>query len=421
MRRSAAPLQTTTAMLSLSLVFACGGCPQTSATAAGDDTVTAANTATSGVGDAAGATTNDATETGDTIEPVEVSATLQLPATGQTTSYSDGDDGDVQSGVAIDNATRFEDMGDGTIVDHKTGLMWLADASCLINNYPKWETDGFADGWVPWNDALAFIADINSGDASACGAGYTDWRLPNVNELESLVDAGQGELNAWLMSMGFTDVEANAYWTSTTNVDSPDTFAYVVDLSDGSVSKLGNKGSVITSVLPVRGVSVSDTPVWRTGQTTSYAAGDDGEHQAGVAWPSPRFTDNGDGTVTDHLTGLMWLKDWGAVVSKDWYEALAAAESFNAGLAAIQPEGYTASYSDWRIPNRKEFQSLFDYSQSSPAVAEGHPFANISTTGSYWSSTTYASDIKYGWLCDMRDGDISPELKVNGHLVVFVR
>lgn len=43
----------------------------------------------------------------------------------------------------------------------------------------------------------------------------------------------------------------------------------------------------------------------KTGQTTSYAPGDDGELQVGLAWPEPRFSDNGDGTVTDHLTGLM--------------------------------------------------------------------------------------------------------------------
>lgn len=48
-------------------------------------------------------------------------------------------------------------------------------------------------------------------------------------------------------------------------------------------------------------------PVPRTGQTTSYAPGDDGDLQKGVAWPVPRFTDNEDGTVTDNLTGLIWL------------------------------------------------------------------------------------------------------------------
>jgi hypothetical protein len=47
----------------------------------------------------------------------------------------------------------------------------------------------------------------------------------------------------------------------------------------------------------------------QTGQTTKYVAGDDGDAQMGVPWPSPRFTDNANGTVTDNLTGLVWLKN----------------------------------------------------------------------------------------------------------------
>ncbi len=50
-------------------------------------------------------------------------------------------------------------------------------------------------------------------------------------------------------------------------------------------------------------------PVPKTGQATSYRTGDDGTHQAGIASPSPRFVDHGNGTVTDKLTGLIWLKN----------------------------------------------------------------------------------------------------------------
>ncbi len=54
---------------------------------------------------------------------------------------------------------------------------------------------------------------------------------------------------------------------------------------------------------------VSGGGVLKTGQTTTFATGDDGDYQAGVPVPNPRFTDNGDGTVTDNLTGLTWLKN----------------------------------------------------------------------------------------------------------------
>ncbi len=68
------------------------------------------------------------------------------------------------------------------------------------------------------------------------------------------------------------------------------------------------------SVLPVR-TKNSENPynLSKTGQTESLAMGDDGYIQAGIEWPSPRFTDNGDGTLTDDLTGLMWLKDGGCI------------------------------------------------------------------------------------------------------------
>ena len=51
------------------------------------------------------------------------------------------------------------------------------------------------------------------------------------------------------------------------------------------------------------------SPVPQTGQTSMNTLFDDGYYQKGMVWPAPRFTDNSDGTVTDNLTGLIWLKD----------------------------------------------------------------------------------------------------------------
>ena len=81
------------------------------------------------------------------------------------------------------------------------------------------------------------------------------------------------------------------------------------------------------------GDSTTDLP--KTGQTASYAPGDDGSMQAGIEWPAPRFTDNGDGTVTDQLTGLMWLKD-GSCLRKNWSNALNTITDLNSN-----PRNYT--------------------------------------------------------------------------------
>ena len=59
----------------------------------------------------------------------------------------------------------------------------------------------------------------------------------------------------------------------------------------------------------MRGETNGSAPVPKTGQTISFGTGDDGDLQMGAKWPNPRFTDKEDGTITDNLTGLTWLKD----------------------------------------------------------------------------------------------------------------
>jgi hypothetical protein len=120
--------------------------------------------------------------------------------------------------------------------------------------------------------------------------------------------------------------------------------------------------------------------------------GEDGETQAGMTWPTPRFTDNGDGTVRDNLTGLDWLQDGNCPgTSMGWQAALTwIASPLNAGGTACA--NYAAgTFNDWRLPNIKELLSLADLSQSSPALAPGHPFVNVPTGESnenYWSSSS---------------------------------
>lgn len=73
-------------------------------------------------------------------------------------------------------------------------------------------------------------------------------------------------------------------------------------LSDGTTT-------IDVALLDCPSASTAPAPVPKTGLTTSYAPGDDGALQKGVAWPNPRFTDNNNGTITDNLTGLIWLKN----------------------------------------------------------------------------------------------------------------
>jgi hypothetical protein len=162
---------------------------------------------------------------------------------------------------------------------------------------------------------------------------------------------------------------------------------------------------------------VIDLP--RTGQTTCYdtsgteiscaGTGQDGDIQAGVAWPGPRFVENGDGTVTDKLTGLMWIKD--ETTTMQWQAALDYVETLGTG-------GHT----DWRLPNIIELRSLVDYARSSPSFPLGNPspFPNA-VPSRYWSSTTLVDDTKAAWYVGFNDGGVGYTNKPDGSCVRPVR
>jgi len=164
----------------------------------------------------------------------------------------------------------------------------------------------------------------------------------------------------------------------------------------------------------------------RTGQTTKYAAGDDGDLQKGVAWPSPRFTDNSNGTVTDNLTGLIWLKNAnctetvGSIAKESgfltWADALTWSNSLANGSCGLT-DGSAAG--TWRLPNRKELMSLIDKSMYNPALPAGHPFANVQADD-YWSST-YAVYISGAWAVRMADGLVHADYRPNNGYVWPVR
>ena len=117
----------------------------------------------------------------------------------------------------------------------------------------------------------------------------------------------------------------------------------------------------------------------KTGKTLSYVEGDDGDLEMGVPWPDPRLTDNFDGTVRDNLTGLIWTK------SADLYGYTILSEAL-AFCSSLDEGGYT----DWRLPNVRELQSLVDYGQPRPMLPAGHPFTElgIGDRWYFWSSTT---------------------------------
>ena len=173
-------------------------------------------------------------------------ATAPLPATGQKTCHDSagkeiacsgtGQDGELKAGISIP-AQRFVDNRNGTVTDKLTGLVWLKDANCL--------------GTKTWQEALDAVKTVANGkcglnDRSIAGK----WRLPNINELESLVDLTQNK-PAISISNPFTDLQMSYYWSSTTKADEPVNAWYFYTLQ-GAVGYAG-KNAVKGSVWPVRG------------------------------------------------------------------------------------------------------------------------------------------------------------------------
>lgn len=139
----------------------------------------------------------------------------------------------------------------------------------------------------------------------------------------------------------------------------------------------------------------ADAPVARTGQTTSFFVGDDGAMQAGVPWPTPRFKDEGNGTVEDTLTDLIWLKNANCFGLMNWSQALEAVSTLASGMCGLTDDSVAGN---WRVPNVKELQSLIDFGFFGPALSnaagtahweENDAFSGVQSAA-YWTSTTYA-------------------------------
>jgi len=274
-----------------------------------------------------------------------------------------------EHGVSWPNP-RFTDQGNGTVIDNLTGLMWTKNGDPFGINF----------GGTDWTNALRLCNNY-------VYAGHSDWRLPNIKELESLVKYIYLSSSYWYeyLEVYFNNVSHFAYWSSTSDLNNPSSRVYRLYMSRGTVS-YGSWPSGQNAVWVVR--STTTTPICqphKTDQTTVYKTGDNGTYQTGLTLPSgsERFiatsSDGLESNILDSVTGLVWTKDANLNnVAANW----ATATNFCAQLEY-------GGFSDWRLPNITELYSLVDYGNNNPVLPSGHPFINIQTAGysNYWTTS----------------------------------
>lgn len=328
------------------------------------------------------------------------SYTAPVAQTGIVESYRPGDDGDWQAGVSWPEP-RYASNANGTVTDNLTGLVWLKNLSCFSQKL-SWETA------LDKADALADDGTGRCGlnDGSQAGS----WRLPNILELVSLSNYGPGQFPT---PSPFYGEQGNEYWSSTTVAGEPEA-AWFVDYV--FVRQYEKSAKMLSHHLwPVRDrqpdtndgqIRKFPASLRKTGQISSYHPGDDGDWQAGEAWPDPRFTDNADGTVIDTLTGLIWIKDSGCFDASLWELAIDAVNALTDDGTGRCGLNDNSQIGDWRMANVSELLSLTDFGLPGSQLV---PFLAVPPCG--WSSTAYGGGDQAFRVCagNISEGDTADE------------
>jgi hypothetical protein len=290
--------------------------------------------------------------------------------------------GNADGRVGFSYALFVAGGGSGScVLDNVTGLMWESKTSDGgTRDKLKFYTRAEADAYVTTVNGLALC-------------GHSDWRLPTPQELASMVDSSRSA-GALVDPSGFPEQQVSSYWSGT-SAAADTTAAWFLDFGSGLLSYQAKTGTAYVRLV-----------------------------RATVTLPATRFMVNGDGSLNDNHTGLMWRVcddgltgatcAGGSAQAYSWQGALQRAAAVDAN-----PAGLGLGHDDWRLPNRDELASLLDYSRRNPAF-DSVRFPGVAAD-SHWTSTPDAGNAARAWYVDLRDGYVALALQSDAKALLLVR
>ncbi len=268
---------------------------------------------------------------------------------------------------------NYVNNGDGTVTDMVTGLMWQ---NTLDHN---------GDGTINYSDKLTYEQILAMADTVTTG-GHTDWRVPSIKEQYSLMNFNGKDISglesASSEMVPFINTEYFGFSYGDTGAGER-----LIDVQCASTNV-----SVGNNLQMVFGVNFADGRIKGYGTTMMGQAKKFNYLlvRGNSTYGKNTFQDNGDKTITDNATGLMWMKD-DSGKGMNWKDALSYTENLT-----------FAGKSDWRLPDVKELQSIVDYTRS-PATTNSAAIdpvfnctqikneAGVTDYPFYMSSTTFSS------------------------------
>ena len=279
---------------------------------------------------------------------------------------------------------QYIDHGDGTITDTASKLMWKRCSEGLSGvNCEEGESKGYK-----YDEAVEKFKNIEY-------AGFSDWRLPTVDELKTLVYCSKGvkDKDSGMCNDGSEQPTINQqafpntagwYWSGSPSADYSDYYAWYVYFNYG-YSSINLRDGYSYAVRLVRNKPNAEPPPQKTGQ----------------------YIDHGDGTITDTASKLMWKRCSEGLSGVNCEEGESKGYKYDEAVEKFKNIEY-AGFSDWRLPTVDELKTLVYCSKGVKDKDSGRcndgseqPMINQqafpNTTMWYWSGSPYAPDSDYAW------------------------